>query len=428
MDLVNIGKIATSVSETFKFKDEDVVFLNTGDIYDGEILKFEKVSPVGLPGQAKKSIDENDILFSEIRPINRRFAFVNFKVPDYVVSTKLMVIRTTDTKVLPRYLYYFLTSEPILKYLQTMAESRSGTFPQITFSEIKNIKVPLPDISIQQIIIDCLDSINGLIHVKKNQNAVLEEIAKAIFRSWFVDFDPVRYKLEGSKPYSMGTEIVVFFPDSFQDSSIGKIPTGWKIGVVEDLGEVICGKTPPTSDESNYGSEVPFITIPDMHGKVFIVNTDRYLSSKGVQTQPRKTLPKYSICVSCIASPGIVAITTQTSQTNQQINTVVPIKENISFFCYWTLRELSDEIKAHGSGGSVTLNLNKTQFSTLTVLLPPIELMVRYHEVTEPLFQTILLNEEQNFTLTAIRDTLLPKLLSGEIRVKEAEKIVEAHV
>jgi len=234
--------------------------------------------------------------------------------------------------------------------------------------------------------------------------------------------------MEGLHPSGIDTETASLFPASFQVSSIGKIPKGWKIGVVENLGEVICGKTPPTSDKSNYGNEVPFITIPDMHGKVFIINTDRYLSSKGVQTQPSKTIPKYSICVSCIASPGIVTITSQMSQTNQQINTVIPTEKNTSFFCYWILRELSNEIKVRGSGGSVTLNLNKTQFSKLPVLLPSIQLMMRYHKMAEPLFQTILLNEEQNLTLAAIRDSLLPKLLSGEIRVKEAEKYVETHI
>ena len=112
------------------------MFLNTSDILEGKVLHHSYSDVCDWPGQAKKSIKRNDILFSEIRPANGRYAFVDFDVSDYVVSTKLMVLRAKNSAVLPRYLFYFLRAPTVTAWLQRLAESRSGTFPQITFDQI----------------------------------------------------------------------------------------------------------------------------------------------------------------------------------------------------------------------------------------------------------------------------------------------------
>jgi type I restriction enzyme S subunit len=171
---------------------------------------------------------------------------------------------------------------------------------------------------------------------------------------------------------------------------------------------------------------MPFITIPDMHGKVFVTETSKYLSIKGIQTQSKKTLPVYSICVSCIATPGLVVLTTEPSQTNQQINSLVPSNKFTSFYCYFALRELDEEIKARGSGGTALYNLNKGQFSEIPILIPTLRLITDFQKLIQPLFENLLLNQKQSRSLASIRDTLLPKLLSGEIRVKEVKKVLEA--
>src|SRR5690606_38531561 len=161
---------------------DSVIFLNTSDVYNGKVLQHNYVSTKGLPGQAKKSIRKNDILFSEIRPMNRRFAFVDFDAEDYVVSTKLMVLRTREG-ILPKFLYYFLTSNTTLNYLQMMAESRSGTFPQITFKEVENMKVNLHSIHEQQEIVNFIGWIDDKIELNNQINKKLEAMAQAIFKS-----------------------------------------------------------------------------------------------------------------------------------------------------------------------------------------------------------------------------------------------------
>src|SRR5690349_514105 len=140
---VRVGSIAQSISDTHRFAKAELIFLNTSDISEGKIL-HHSYSPVSnWPGQAKKSIKKGDILFSEIRPENRHYAFVDTDAEDYVVSTKLMVIRTGEN-VLPKFLFYYLASREITTWLQHVAESRSGTFPQITFDQIAELELHLP--------------------------------------------------------------------------------------------------------------------------------------------------------------------------------------------------------------------------------------------------------------------------------------------
>ena len=229
-----------------------------------------------------------------------------------------------------------------------------------------------------------LGALDDKIKLNRRMNRTLEAIAQAVFRHWFVK---------------------------------NEAADGWEVGQVCDWGKVITGKTPPTADEDNYNGNIPFITIPDMHGKIFVIETGKTLSEKGAQIQSNKTLPPFSICVSCIATPGLVSITTVPSQTNQQINSLIPKDKESTFYCYFALRELADEIRAHGSGGSVVLNLNKGQFEALPVLIPPIEIVHKFQRIVEPMLMKLLANEQQSRTLAALRDALLPKLMRGEVRV-----------
>lgn len=137
------GNHIESISKTHKFQNEEIIFLNTSDIFNGQVLKNEYVKIESLPGQAKKSIRRNDILYSEIRPENRRFAYIDFDADDYVVSTKLMVIRP-KSNIHSLFFYFLLTRDETIKKLQNIAESRSGTFPQITFDQVKILEFILP--------------------------------------------------------------------------------------------------------------------------------------------------------------------------------------------------------------------------------------------------------------------------------------------
>ena len=225
-------------------------------------------------------------------------------------------------------------------------------------------------------------------------NNNLEQQAQTIFKSWFIDFEP-----------------------------FDKImPSDWRIGIIDDLAkEVVCGKTPSTKKAEYYGSDIPFITIPDMHGIIYTVTTERYLSKLGASSQVKKSLPKNSVCVSCIGTAGLVTLVAEESQTNQQINSIIPKDGFSSCYIYLLMQTLSDTINKLGQSGSTIVNLNKSQFGKIAVIIPTLSTMTKFDETVSPIFEKILENQKENLNLTSLRDTLLPKLISGELDVSNIE-------
>lgn len=218
----------------------------------------------------------------------------------------------------------------------------------------------------------------------------LEQQAQALYCSWFVNYEP----FDGTKP------------------------ADWIDGTIDDLGtEIICGKTPSTKKTEYYGGNTPFITIPDMHGCVYNVSTERYLSVAGVASQPKKTLPPNTVCVSCIGTAGLVTLVSEESQSNQQINSIVP-KEGISaYYIYLLMQTLSETINKLGQSGSTIVNLNKTQFGKIQVTIPSKQALRAFDFLCKPLFEMILSNQKEIVKLAKLRDALLPKLMSRELDV-----------
>ena len=227
-----------------------------------------------------------------------------------------------------------------------------------------------------------------------NVNDNLLQQARTLYQAWFVDYTPFN----------------------------GVRPSDWIDDTIDGLAkEVICGKTPSTKVSEYYGNDIPFITIPDMHGNTYAVTTERYLSSYGAQSQPKKTLPRNSICVSCIGTAGLVTLTAQESQTNQQINSIIPKEGYSPYYIYLLMETLSVIINNLGQSGSTIVNLNKAQFGKIAVVIPSIEIMKSFDEIVSPMFESILLNQEENIKLAELRDSLLPRLMSGELDASELD-------
>jgi type I restriction enzyme S subunit len=340
------------------------------------------------------------------------------------IGQNLVVLRADGSKVLPQYLRWLVRGtewwDEVGKYINVGA-----VFDSLRCRDIPNFELPIPPIDEQRQVAATLAALDDRITLLRETNATLEAIAQALFKSWFVDFDPVRAKLEGLAPEGMDETTARLFPDSFEESELGLVPRGWQVGRVADLGDVICGKTPPTAQPENYGDDVPFITIPDMHNLLAVTATNRSLSRIGADTQKKKYLPPGSICISCIATPGLVVRVTVEAQTNQQINSVVPLERWGTAFPLFLLRRIGDAVRAGGSGGSVFHNLSKSGFEDLRVLLTNSDLAKRFDEVIEPLVSKIVSNQKQAQTLATLRDTLLPRLISGQLRLPEAQAAAE---
>lgn len=381
---VKLGEYVESISETYKFQpNEEVVFLNTSDIYLGEVLKHEYENSANLPGQAKKRIQKNDFLFSEIRPANGRFALVNFDSEKYVVSTKLMVLRCNrDLDV--HFFKFYLTSERSLEYLQMLAEDRSGTFPQITFNHIETIEINLPPLPEQKAIAEVLSSLDDKIDLLHRQNKTLEQMAETLFRQWFEekDFDSTIADLvDIQNGYA-------FKSKDFSEVGINKVI---KI-------KNISGSTVDISNADRISESVA----DNVNANFSIVGGDILFAMTGAE----------------IGKMGIVERNSQNLWLNQRVGLFKEKYEGSKYLAYLCLKsDFGQDYIENTATGSAQPNISGTGIEKCPFPKLTTEQIEHYSQILIPQFDKIVSNLGNIKTLTKLRDTLLPKLMSGEIRV-----------
>ncbi|MBK3455754.1 restriction endonuclease subunit S [Pseudomonas sp. MF6754] len=421
-----LGKEAINASRPFSFKQHpNVVFVNTGDVLNGSFLHSDVSCGKGLPGQAKKALQQHDILLTEIRPGNRRFAYVDFDARKYVVSTKFMVIESLG-RVSPRFLYHVLTNQSALNSFQRIAESRSGTFPQITFDSIAHYPVPVPPDNDQQKLVEFLDALDQRITLLHETNATLEAIAQALFKSWFVDFDPARAKAEGLEPEGMDAATAALFPDSFEESELGLVPRGWQICSILDIANLLSGGTPKTDRAEYWGGDIPWASAKDVSqaANTILTGTDRTITALGLQKSATRMIPAFStVVVARGATTGRMVMFGMSMAMNQTCY-ALESKAGTPVALYLVLKKEIDALtqKAHGS---VFDTITTSTFSASKTLQIPDALLACFESVAGPLFRRILAGTQQANTLTQLRNTLLPRLISGQLRLAEAEANVE---
>ena len=406
---LRIREIVQTISLTHNFDKDKLIAINTSDVYNGVMGKGTLTPVEELKGQFKKTIQKDDILFSEIRPANRRFAIVTKSdCSDFVVSTKLMVLRKFNEKVDSSYFYYCLTNQPFLDILQRRAENRIGSFPQITYDLLANYAFPIPPLKEQERISKIIANIDRKIELNRQINDNLEAMAKQLYDYWFVQFD---FPNEEGKPYKSSGGAMVW-----NEKLKREIPQGLgtpKIGDIEK--NIITGKTPSCADEDNFGGDIPFVTIDDIRGNLFVFEAQRTLSTKGADSQEKKYLPIGSLSVSCIGTIGVMGFVAKLAQTNQQINSIVFEHEYNKEFLYFSLRLYFENAKA--KTGNVFANMSKEEFASIIVAYPPKQILQAFHNKVAPIFDSIKNNIEGINSLTKQRDELLPLLMNGQASV-----------
>ena len=309
-----------------------------------------------------------------------RMPVAMFEEDEAIMSPAYPMFEVVDkTKLLPQYLMMWFSRSEFDREASYYAVG--GVRGSLTWEDFCNMKLPVPSIERQREIVSEYETLTRRIRLNEQMIEKLEATAQALYRHTFVD-------------------------------NIDKqnLPQGWHLATLGDFGDVITGKTPSTLDESNFGDYMPFVTIPDMHDGVFVIKTERTLSKKGATLQANKTIPKNSVCVSCIGTSGLVVITTENSQTNQQINSIVPNKEFALEYIYLTCCGLEKIISEYGIGGAVLNNLNKTEFENLRVIMPHNDVMKRFHEQVSSVFDKIFLKQQENIKLTELQSLLLAKM------------------
>ncbi|MDT9349722.1 restriction endonuclease subunit S [Clostridium perfringens] len=391
-----LGDIIDSISIKHKFDKESLIFLNTSDVLDGKVLNKNYMKVKEMPGQAKKSIMKGDILFSEIRPKNKRFAYVDFNSDDYVVSTKLMVLRKKSNIIDNRYLYKYLTSDKMLNYLQMIAEGRSGTFPQITFNELKNLSLNLPSLEEQKAIAKILSDLDEKIEVNNKINKNLEEMAQAIFKQWFVDFE---FPNEEGKPYkSSGGEMV--------ESELGMIPKGWEISKLGNYIELYDSKRIPLSKNEREKRE----KIYPYYGAASLMDfVDDYIF-EGVYI-----LMGEDGTVSDNLGYPILQYVWGKFWVNNHAHVIKGVLDISEEFIYILLKNTN--VKQIITG-AVQPKINQKNLREVNIVMPvKKDIVKKYSDLVNKMFFKIRILTDENERLEKLRDTLLPKLMSGEIRV-----------
>lgn len=416
----NIGDVCDTISDTYKGDADQVVLVNTSDVLDGKCLNHQKSPNKDLKGQFKKTFQRDDILYSEIRPANKRFAYIDFDGTDYIASTKLMVIRHKEN-IIPQFLYYIITSQAVIEELQMLAESRSGTFPQITFTELANQPIELPPLSEQAKIVRFLKSIDDKIEVNRRindnffevmliwllislRNDNLELQAHGMFRSWFVDFEP-------------------FKDGDFVESELGIIPKGWRVGTLSDLGEVVGGSTPSKAKPEFFTDNgIAWLTPKDLSisNRKFTSKGEIDITQEGYESCSTKLMPKGTVLFSSRAPIGYITIAKNDICTNQGFKSIVP-KNAGTTFIYCFLKASTPEIENKATG-STFKEASGALMKNLPVIIPEDVILDHFEDLMKPVFKQQEIIEDESRRLASLRDTILPRLMSGELRVNEIEK------
>ena len=378
---LTVGDLCDTISDTYHRNDEVVVLVNTSDVLEGKILNHQLVENKNLKGQFKKTFKKDDILYSEIRPANKRYAYVDFAGTErYIASTKLMVLRPKKDRVLPRFLFAFLSSNHVLAKLQHLAETRSGTFPQITFSsELAPMPIALPDFNTQEKIVGMLSSIEGRIQINNAINKNLQEQAQVLYANMFI-----------------------------QNTS-----DQWSEGVLSDVAEITMGQSPKGNTYNEDGVGTVFFQGRGEFGfrfptrRLFTTDPKRMAQSNDVLMSVRAPVGDFNVAYEpCCIGRGLGAIRSKDGHQSFVLYTVFSLREKLDMF---------------NGEGTVFGSINRDALNSMPIIIPAKDEMDRFEEIVAPMDAAIRNNYEEICRLEAIRDSLLPRLMSGELDVSNID-------
>ncbi|UUC94139.1 restriction endonuclease subunit S [Comamonas sp. C11] len=339
----------------------------------------------------------------------------------YMLSTSLMKLSPNRSKVDPLYLLYFFKSVTGRAAL-LMNTSQVGT-PGIAtpLKSLRGIELALPPLGIQRAITAILQALDDRISLLRETNATLEAIAQALFKSWFVDFDPVRAKMEGRTPEGMDEATAALFPDGFETSELGEVPRGWLVQTFRDTIQIIGGGTPKTSNPDFWGGDIPWFSVVDAPGAsdVFVIDTEKHITEAGLYGSSTKLLPAGTTIISARGTVGKLALTGRAMAMNQSCYGLRG-KVGDTFFTYFSATRLVQQLqqRAHGS---VFDTITQDTFSGVHVAYPQAPVVQAFDTAVDALMARIRENLFQAQTLSTLRDTLLPRLISGQLSLPEAQ-------
>jgi type I restriction enzyme S subunit len=395
------------------------------NIGDNRILSDEiaRITSQDAERLSRYRVRCGDIVYSRRGDVERR-ALVRSTEDGWLCGTGCLRVRVGDGVLHPSFTAYYLGHPEVRNWI--VRHAVGATMPNLNTAILSALPVVIPPMEEQKRINVLLDALEDKIELNRRMNETVDLIIRNIFRSWFVDFDPVRVKGEVRSPLDTSRDFGTLFPTRFVITEAGKIPYGWEIRAIGDLTTVLGGGTPRT-EEAAYWKDggVPWATPKDLAAldSPVLLDTERHITEEGLQQVSSGLLPKGTVLLSSRAPIGYVAISEVALAINQGFIALVCGGELSSYFVLNWLRENLDRIKAKANG-TTFLEISKANFKPLRVVVPPRHLRLAFDRTVGPLYSRITANLRESSTLTELRDILLPKLVSGELRVRNGEQAV----
>jgi len=435
--LTNIGKL----------ENEGCADIQTGPF--GTMLHAKSYVPVGTPVVAVKHIGENrlrhvdlprigpedrtrlaryvlhedDLVFGRKGAVERR-AYVTSVEKGWIQGSDCIRVRfTSPEKVNAKFISYVLGSSAYYEWI--MRNAQGATMPSLNQEIIRRIPLPLPPLPEQCAIARILGALDDKIELNRRMNQTLEEMARAIFKSWFVDFDPVRAKMEGRAPAGMDAETAALFPDGFEESELGMVPRGWKVARIEDLCTSIENGGTPRRKEKDYwedGTIQWFKTGELTDGP--LVESEEKITDLGLSKSSCKLWNPSTILIALYASPtvGRLGILDVPATANQACSALVAKQEYGNLFLFHSLFATRDHLQQIAVGAAQQ-NISQKVVRDHRIIAPTASVAFAFQAFAARFYALQVKNHKEARTLAAIRDALLPKLISGEIRVEGAERV-----
>ncbi len=323
---------------------------------------------------------------------------------------------------------YFLFS--LLRLLDLNRWRAGSGQPLLNQTILSSIVIHVPRSDIQRAIGCFLKQLDDRIDLLRQTNATLESIAQALFKSWFIDFDPVRAKAEGREPQGMDAATAALFPSTFEESELGLIPKGWRVDAIGNVTNCVGGGTPSTKEPAYWFPEQHHWATPkDLSGlgSPVLLDTDRRLSDAGLAKVSSGLLPVGTLLMSSRAPIGYLAIAQVPLAINQGFIAMLPGDVLPPEFLYFWCQANMDGIKQKANG-STFMEISKAAFRPIALAVPSQAVAARFSAMAETIFQRIATGEQQSRQLAELRDTLLPRLISGKLRISDAQETVQGAI
>lgn len=373
-----------------------------------------RVSPEDIERLSKYKVQTGDIVYSRRGDVEK-CSLITERENGWLCGTGCLRVRLQAEEVSPEFIHAYLCHPVVREWI--VRHAVGATMPNLNTSILSALPVLVPTSDSMEVITSNWNALSSKLVINSKINQTLEQMAQAIFKSWFVDFDPVKAKMNGEQPEGMDAATASLFPEKLVESELGLIPDGWEVSTLSSLIKLTGGGTPKRSEERYWNGDIPWFSVRDVPSgsNVFVVDTDEKITELGLNKSSTKLLPKGTTIITARGTVGKLALVGTDMCMNQSCYGIRG-KEVGDFYNYFNLNEAVSTLQRNTHGAVFDTITTKT-FDTYSMAFSGAELANKFDALVAPLLQKIEANVRQNIELATLRDTLLPKLLSGEIEL-----------